>query len=80
MSVSDSGDCGKSYLFKTIFHAVCKVFIHRSAYLTKPWDYSLIIDVININIYTIHTGLHISCRGNLLLLNDANEVELRSEY
>ena len=38
------------------------------------------VAAININGNTIHAGLHIPCRGKLLLLNDANKAELRNKY
>ena len=38
------------------------------------------VATININGNTIHSGLHIPCRGKLLPLNDANKAELRNKY
>ena len=32
---SDSGKCGKTFLIKTIFHAVSKVFLYRSYHAAK---------------------------------------------
>ena len=38
------------------------------------------VAAININGNTIHSGLHIPCRGKLLPLNNANKAELRNKY
>ena len=38
------------------------------------------VPAININGNTIHSGLYIPCRGNLLPLNNVNKAELRNKY
>ena len=38
------------------------------------------VAAITINSNTVHSGLHIPCRGKLLPLNDANKAELRNTY
>ena len=78
-----SGGCGKSHLIQTIFHAVSKVFLYRSGDPSKPRVLLLAptgVAAININGNTIHSGLHIPCRGKLLPLNDASKAELRNKY
>ena len=81
--LSGSGDCGKLHLIKNMFHAVNKVFLYRSSDLAKPRVLSLAptcVAAININGDTVHSSLHISCRGKLLPLNDTNKSELRNKY
>ena len=81
--LSGSGCCGKSHLIQTIFHAVSKVFLYRSGDPSKPRVLLLAptgVAAININGNTIHSRLHITCRGKLLPLNDANKAELRNKY
>ena len=38
------------------------------------------VAAINVNGNTLHSGLHIFCRGNLLPLNNANKAELKNKY
>ena len=81
--LSGSGDCVKSHLIKTVFHAVNKVFLYRSGDPAKHRVLLLApigVASININGNTVHSGLHKPCRGKLLPLNDANEAELRNKY
>ena len=66
-----------------MFHAVNKVFLYRSGDPAKPRVLLLAptgIGAININGNVVHSSLHISCRGKLLPLNDANKTELRNKY
>ena len=81
--LSGSGGCGKSHLIQTIFHAVSKVFLYRSGDPSKPRVLLLAptgVAAININGNTIHSALHIPCKGKLFPLNDANKAELRNKY
>ena len=80
---SDIGGCGKSHLIKTIYHAIKKVFLYRSGDPGKPRALLLAptgVAAININRNTIHSGLHIPCRGKILPLNNANKAEFRNKY
>ena len=80
---SDSGGFGKSHLIKTIYHAINKVFLYRSGDPGKPRALLLAptgVAAININRNTIHSGLHIPCRGKILPLNNANKAEFRNKY
>ena len=79
----DSGGCGKSHLIKTTYNAINKVFLYRSGNPGKPIALLIAptgVAAIIINGNTIHSDLHIPCRGKLLPLNDANKAELRSKY
>ena len=60
-----------------------KVSLYRSLYLAKPTVLLLAptgIAPINSNDNTINSGLHTPSPGKLLLFNDLNEAELRSNY
>ena len=60
-----------------------RYFLYRSGDPTKPRVLLLAptdVAAININGNTIHSSLHIPCRGKLLPLNDANKAELRNKY
>ena len=66
-----------------MFRAVNKVFLYQSGDPAKPRVLSLAptgVAAININSNTVHSGLHIPCRGKLLLMNDTNKAELRNKY
>ena len=83
MFLSGTGGCSKSHLIKTLFHAVNKVFLYRSGDPAKPRVLLLAptgVASIDISGNTVHSGLHIPCRGKLLSLNDANKTELRNKY
>ena len=70
-------------MIKTIHHAINKVFLYRSGDSGKPRALLLAptgVPAININGNTIHSGLYIPCRGNLLPLNNVNKAELRNKY
>ena len=59
------------------------VFLYRGGDPVKPTVLLLAttgVAAININSNTVHSGLHIPCRGKLLPLNDANKAELRNKY
>ena len=78
-----SGGCGKSHLIKTVFHAVSKVFLYRRGNPAKPRVLLLAptgVAGININGKTVHSGLHVPCRGKLLPLEETNKAELRYKY
>ena len=73
--LSRRGGCSKSHLIQTIFHAVSKILLYRRGDPTKPRVLLLAptgVAAININGNTIHSALHIPCKGKLLPLNDAN--------
>ena len=55
-----------------MFHTVNNVFLYRGGDPAKPTVLLLAT--------TVHSGLHIPCRGKLLPLNDANKAELRNKY
>ena len=78
-----NGSCGKSHLIKTMFNALKKVFLDLNGDPDKPRVLLLAptdVASININGNTVHSGLHIPCRGKILPLNDANKTELRNKY
>ena len=60
--LSGSGGCGKSYLIKTFYHTINKVFLYRSGDPGEPRVLFLAptgVAAININGNTINSGFHI---------------------
>ena len=60
-----------------------KVFLYQSGDPGKPRVLLLAptgVAAINISGNTVHSGLHMPCRVELLLLNDTNKAELRNKY
>ena len=81
--LSGDGSCGRSYLIKTIYHSVNKLFLYQSGSPVKPRVFVLVptgVAAFNINGTTIHSGLNILCRGKLMTLSYKNRAELRNKY
>ena len=81
--LSGGGGCGKSHLIKTVHGAVSKLFLIQSGCPDKPRILVLAptgVAAININGTTIHSALHIPCRGKLMPLSGENLAELRNKY
>ena len=77
----DSGCCDKSHLIKTIYHVINEVFLYRNGDPGKPRVLLLAstsVAAIDINGNTIHSDMHIPCRGILLPLDVANKTQLRN--
>ena len=82
MFLSESGGCCKSHLTQIIFHAVSKVFLHRSGDPSKSRVFLLAatgVAAININGNTIHSGLHIPCRGKLQI-DQIGQIDQNTEH
>ena len=82
MFLWESGGCCKSHLTQIIFHAVSKVFLHRSGDPSKSRVFLLAatgVAAININGNTIHSGLHIPCRGKLQI-DQIGQIDQNTEH
>ena len=71
--------CGKSHLLRKIYQAVTKTLMHNGGDPDKLRVQLLAptgVAAVNIDGTTIHSGLHINCKGQFHPLNEKQKASL----